>query len=198
VGVEASLFEPKFKFFVQEARCVGVAGSLLPVFSLGAQHEATRRWAGFTSCRRGEGSAERSCSAGIEIRQRVVFEQPAPAIGDGDQLHLAAAMVASHRRFFDRLGLGLFREDIAPAQVEPDQHPDPASRSGSYRTRPCVDAGGSPCFAWIVHIGWATLAFLDGGASQISPSPIPWPPRRKPASEGLCEEGLRDASLLSE
>jgi len=124
-GRRGALAEPKLKFFVQGARCVSVAGSLLLVFSLGAQHEATRRLAGFASCDWDGGSAERSRSAGIEIRQRMVVEQPPPAVGDRDQLHLAAAMAATHRRFFDRLGLGLIREEIAPAQVEPDQHANP-------------------------------------------------------------------------
>ena len=110
----------------------------LMVFSFSAQHEAARRGTALRVAAWLEGSAGRGRSTRIEIGQRMVVEQPSPAIGDGDQLHFAATMETPNRWLWNQFGLDPFRQNIAPTQVEPDQHADPTERQAAVGTRKAI------------------------------------------------------------
>ena len=94
----------------------------------------------------------------------MVVEQPATAVGDGNQLHLAAALGATNRSFGRWFGNGLLCQQVTPAQIKPDQHLNP----GEFQ--PAVLAGVT-VVPQLLKVGWQRV--LEESAYEFFASYVP-------------------------
>ena len=94
----------------------------------------------------------------------MVVEQPATAVGDGNQLHVAAALGATNRSFGRWFGNGLLCHQVTPAQIKPDQHLNP----GEFQL---AILAGEAVVSQLLKVGWQRL--LEESAYEFFARHVP-------------------------